>query len=622
VREMIGLDKWQAKRKANGKAKAASTGNPGDVLAAMSARAALDFNRKDKPTRFPNSRDSGQAAPPAKIIATYDYRSDDGELRYQVQRKSDKTFIQRRPDGKGGFIYSDVFNGVERVPYRLADLIKFPNANVFVVEGEKDADNVAALDLCAITVAGGAWDAGCTTPLAGRDVYILEDNDEKGREKSLAGANALINIANSVRIISFSELPRTSDVTDWLAIAGNDKAALEARCVSAPAWTPGTILAPVPKKELPAVVIEPLKFVDFESWNVADGAPEQEWGLDEIFAMRTVGMFSGEGGAGKSLLSMQLAIAHAIGNDWLGSAVLNGPFVYLSAEDDAAEMQRRQTSILRSMDADFAELKDKMHLLDYVGEDCVLGVPDGAGLIKPTKLFERLLHASIEIQPVVIFLDTSADVYAGNENDRAQVRQFISMLRKLALLSNAYVLVNSHVSLTGITSGSGLSGSTGWHNSVRSRMYLTAPLPQGKKGGDDEDVEPADTNLRRLEFMKSNYSKIGKAIDLEWYKGIYRPVAQLGKAERATADTAADGVFLGLLERFNEQGNNVSHKPTARNYAPMMFAKEISAKASGLKKVQFERAQRRLFEAKKIEVQTYGPPSHPVDRLIVAPKLS
>jgi hypothetical protein len=37
---------------------------------------------------------------------------------------------------------------------------------------------------------------------------------------------------------------------------------------------------------------------------------------------------------------------------------------------------------------------------------------------------------------------------------------------KMAIQANAYIIVNSHPSLTGINSGSGLSGSTGWHNSV------------------------------------------------------------------------------------------------------------------------------------------------------------
>jgi RecA-family ATPase len=600
VRQKAGLDVWQAKK--NGRHGAAkANGNPGDELAAMVARATASMSA---PAAQAEPIDFTPPKPKPTLVATYDYVDGDGVVVYQVQRFSDKNFSQRRSDG-AGWCYTNVFEGVARIPYRLADINAHPDASVYVTEGEKDADNVAALGLCGTTVAGSVWTTDCTAPLAGRNVFILEDNDETGRKKSVAAALALHNIAKSIRIICFTDLPIKGDVTDWLAIDGNDKAALEALCASAPAWMPGAVLPPVATL---APVIEPLRFVDFSSWNVAEGAPEQEWGLEDKFAMQTVGLFSGEGGAGKSLLAMQLALAHPITNVFLGSGARSGAFLYLSAEDDRKEMQRRQTAILRSMDADFSALKGKMHLLDFVGEDSILGAPDNTGLIKPTKLFERLLAAAIEIQPVMICLDTSADIYAGNENDRAQVRQFLGMLRKLAMLANAYVLVNSHVSLTGISSGSGLSGSTAWHNTVRSRMYLSSVKT---KEGDEPDV-----NLRRLEFKKNNYGPVASAVDLVWEKGIYRPVAPLGSLARMAVDQNADRTFLALLDRFNGQGVNVSHKKTSHNYAPKLFADEAEAKRAGLDKDHFVAAQRRLLEAKKIKAEPYGAPSKDWSRLV------
>ena len=59
---------------------------------------------------------------------------------------------------------------------------------MIVTEGEKDADNVAALDLCATTVASGTWTDDCLMALAGRHVWILEDNDDAGRKKALEAA--------------------------------------------------------------------------------------------------------------------------------------------------------------------------------------------------------------------------------------------------------------------------------------------------------------------------------------------------------------------------------------------------------------------------------------------------
>jgi hypothetical protein len=77
-----------------------------------------------------------------KIVATYDYKDADGKLLYQVVRYEPKDFKHRQPDGKGGWVW----RGAERrVPYRLPDLVKYPDGTVFVCEGEKDADRVAAL---------------------------------------------------------------------------------------------------------------------------------------------------------------------------------------------------------------------------------------------------------------------------------------------------------------------------------------------------------------------------------------------------------------------------------------------------------------------------------------------
>ena len=120
------------------------------------------------------------AAPKGNVVATYPYTDASGALLYEVVRYEPKTFRQRRPDGKGGWIWS--VKDCRRVPYRLADLLKYPDASVFVTEGEKDADRLASLEHCATTVACGDWTEDCVKALAGRDVVILEDNEGRPQE--------------------------------------------------------------------------------------------------------------------------------------------------------------------------------------------------------------------------------------------------------------------------------------------------------------------------------------------------------------------------------------------------------------------------------------------------------
>src|SRR5262249_17216304 len=171
-----------------------------------------------------------------RIVATYDYTNDKGDLLYQVVRLDPKDFRQRRPDGKGGWIWS--VKDCKRVPFRLPDLLAYPDASVFVCEGEKDAGRVASLGHCATTVACGDWTEDCIKALAGRDVLILEDNDDAGRKKAYEAAQALHGVAKTVRIVRLPGLPDKGDVSDWLDADTGNASKLADVCFDAPEGTP------------------------------------------------------------------------------------------------------------------------------------------------------------------------------------------------------------------------------------------------------------------------------------------------------------------------------------------------------------------------------------------------
>jgi hypothetical protein len=137
-----------------------------------------------------------------------------------------------------------------RLPYRLLELLNYPDATVFVCEGEKDADRVASLGHCATTVACGDWTDDCVRALAGRDCVILEDNDEAGRKKAHEAAHVLHSQAKSVRIVRLPGLPEKGDVSDWLDADPHNAGKLADVCFDAPLWTPAP--APATPSALPA----------------------------------------------------------------------------------------------------------------------------------------------------------------------------------------------------------------------------------------------------------------------------------------------------------------------------------------------------------------------------------
>jgi RecA-family ATPase len=338
----------------------------------------------------------------------------------------------------------------------------------------------------------------------------------------------------------------------------------------------------------------PLVVVDY----TAETIREREWAVHDRIPLKNVTLLSGDGGVGKSLLSMQLAAAHVLGRDWIGYAPERGPVLYYSAEEDADEICRRLESIAVHYGTNRRELNDRgLTVVSRAGMDAVLGSPNrNTGHVEPTILFSQLQGMAVHIRPALIVLDTAADCFAGNENDRSQTRQFVTLLRALAMESGAAVILVSHPSVYGTNSGSGLSGSTAWHNSVRARIYFTA-------------VESDDgVTRRKVEFRKNNYGPAGNTMTVRWQNGVFVPELPLGSLERCVIEQRTDDLFMALLRRHDTQGRNVTDK-RGTSYAPAMFAVEPEAVSKKVSNKAFACAMTRLFAAGKIKVVADGPPS-------------
>jgi RecA-family ATPase len=217
--------------------------------------------------------------------------------------------------------------------------------------------------------------------------------------------------------------------------------------------------------------------------------------------------------------------------------------------------------------------------------------------MKPTALLKRIDAYLIQVRPVLLVLDTSADLFGGDEIDRAQVRQFIGILRALAIRHSCAVVLLSHPSVAGMDSGSGLSGSTAWNNSVRSRLYL-----ERVKDGREE----RDPNIRRLTNKKSNYGPAGAEIMLRWGAGVFDQVSGGGQSLNAEAQATAERVFLKLLRDFTTRGQHVNPSG-GLNYAPNVFSGLPDAE--GLSKPALRKAMSALLAKGQIRIAEDGPPS-------------
>jgi len=175
--------------------------------------------------------------------------------------------------------------------------------------------------------------------------------------------------------------------------------------------------------------------------------PEREWGVRDRFPRRIVALLSGEGAVGKSVLFLQLAAAHVLSLDWLRSMPEPGPVLLVNCEDEGDELVRRLDPILKSRNAKFSDVAADLHAFSLADSDSLLALPDRSGRILPTPLYTKLLERARAIQPICTVIDNVADVYGGSEIDRSQGRQFVALMRQIAIAANGYVIMSSHPSL-------------------------------------------------------------------------------------------------------------------------------------------------------------------------------
>jgi hypothetical protein len=519
-----------------------------------------------------------------RLAKAFDYTLPDGTLLYQQNRYELRDGIlptSKRPKKRFLPHQGDIFGaGLRRVIYNWPAVMRAgPGATVFVTEGEKNAEALIKAGLLATTVLSHKWTPECASALTGYDVIVLEDHDDDGRKLSAIAHKTLAAGAASIRIVptahlwkrldrqhkDYRDIELKDDIEDWIELGGDPNNLVD---ICREVLADGTRLV----------------FIDMSRWDF-EPAPEQDWSVGNRYPLRQCILFSGEGGTGKSLAQLHLSVASVLERDWLGVVPEQGRAMFIDAEDDEKVLHFRLKAIAAHYDAEITTMIERgLHLVSWVGCDSTLATVSRNGKIEATPLYQRLLEAAGDIKPRMIGIAAAANVFAGNENDRSQVQQFVGLLTRVAMVADGSLVLISHPSLTGITSESGLSGSTQWHNSVRARALLRGVKP--------EQGEPIDTDLREIVFKKNNYGPISESIMLRWKNGLFLPVADI---DLAAKDAVARDVFTALLKRFRGANRNLSDKPSV-SYAPSVFMGEDEAKGAGLTAKNFAQAMAQLFK--------------------------
>lgn len=411
-----------------------------------------------------------------EIVAVYPYRDKRGQHLFDVVRYEPKTFKQRKPDGSWGR------GGAPCVLYRLPELLDADQSEtVYIVEGEKDVDNMRANGFIATCGPMGAnsWaHVDDLSALRGRHVVVIPDADEPGRKHAAEVAESLSGIAMSVRIV---ELP-TKDVSDYFAAghtADEFRALIAAGGAPEDPWQAELTkaLAEVRAKLTPSNATEraPLGMDAVALLGQSfDGA---RWLVSGLITRNGTAIIGGEPKTTKTWAAIEIALAVATGTRAYGEFYAEpGTVDHVLLEDTGPQARNRLRALLagsdRTLQAGRYFIQSRGAFIDITRDEDLAWIVASCRRHGPTDL---------------LILDPLRDIHSGEEDKSDSMRDVMRRLRVLGELLGCTVLVVHHTAKAGESTakrrpGQRLRGSGAIHGSVDSGIYL------GGVGGDGRNL--------------------------------------------------------------------------------------------------------------------------------------
>ena len=456
--------------------------------------AILDAAHLERRDLFPNTGDATR-----HLVATYDYRTPDEQLSYQVVRYAPKDFRQRRPDGNGGWDWST--KGTAAQVYRRPELQGHPTA--IIAEGEKDVDRLWALGLASTCNHGGAgnWRTTHTQQLveAGvTEVVVIPDADAPGQSHAQAVARSCAEAGLTVQVVP---LPDAHDVAVYLD-AGATKDDLAALIESASRYTLAKT-TPETAEVGDRPVVQSLSGVKREAVS---------WIWPRRFPRGKLVLIGGEPGEGKSTMMLDVTARITQGGVWPdGGEAPHGSVLLLSAEDGLGD------TIAPRLDAAGAD-SSRVHALTAIRQ--IDGTDRHLDLGHDVPQLEAAIQ---QVHPLLVIIDPLS-AYLGRTDTwkDSEVRALLSPLAALAERHGCTIAGVMHLSKTsGRKALHRLMGSIGF--SAAARVVLAIA------------TDPDDDTRRLLLPVKNNLTR--KADTLAFTLGDGRVAWDTNPVEGMTADS-------------------------------------------------------------------------------------
>ena len=331
---------------------------------------------------------------------------------------------------------------------------------------------------------------------------------------------------------------------------------------------------------------------------IANPSPPPRFVWEGYCPRGEVTLLGAHGGTGKSTIGEMLAVAVVTGRPLFGVPTERAAVAFASLEDGAHVGRHRLAHICRQWQIEPAELTG-LHIVDGT-ESPELFTAEGRSEGRTTAAYAELRALVNATGAGLAIVDNASDAYGGDEIQRRSVRAFVRSLAAIARDVDAACLLLAHVnkgtSRAGkAEGGEGYSGSTAWHNSVRSRLFMS---------------RAADGTLL-LEHQKANLGRKREPLTLHWPDGGLPDSADapatrvLVQRAQARADDTAAAALLRLLAEFEGRGQYASPNLAARNNPHALLRSEPAFKALGLTRGDVQRLVNQCQRAGWIEVADY-----------------
>ncbi|HVO09995.1 MAG TPA: AAA family ATPase [Vicinamibacteria bacterium] len=359
--------------------------------------------------------------------------------RRYVKPDGSKGYAWRQPDGSRGLRGTRAAD----LPLYGAELLaKRPGAAVLITEGEKAADAARKMGLLALATTTGA--SGCPSIKAledvrGRAVTLWPDADRPGAEHMRRVAAALRGIATEVRLVRWPEgTPQGHDAAD---VSHEDGRRLVDAALPIGGERPecprcGKDACPGDYAAAPAVEAPPLPRL----WTLGELARQRpsEWIVEDLIpesgGSPKIVTLTGESGAGKSFVALDMAVCVAQGAGFHGRRTKRGAVLYLAAEADC--LSTRVLALGQAVGLSLADM-DRLPLTIIQAPLVLCGGPDRPGLTPDAEAFRSRLRESraraqaMGLDLVLVYTDTLRATTRGSENDDDVVAAYYQTLRAL-----------------------------------------------------------------------------------------------------------------------------------------------------------------------------------------------